>query len=237
MAIVLLAARPVAAQDEHRAGLVVAHGDGSVITRCVAFAAESISGAELLTQSGLDLSVEASSMGATVCRIDGEGCGFPEQSCFCECEGSPCIYWSYWRLTDGEWRYRNIGAGGSTVRNGEVDGWRWGLGTIDKAEAPPKLTFEEICADELAPAAVAQVETAAPSAVENVQEETQSDSATAVPPTVSPAALSSVRRSTDSETAITPAGALLALLGVVVALPLLGVSIVALRRAGERRRA
>jgi chemotaxis protein CheC len=54
-------------------------------------------------------------MGATICRIDGEGCNFPTESCFCQCQGSPCIYWSYWRLTEGEWRYSNIGAGNAAT--------------------------------------------------------------------------------------------------------------------------
>lgn len=138
-------AAPVAAQEEQRAGLVIVHGDGSVATRCITFAGESISGAELLARSGFDLSIEASSMGATICRIDGEGCTFPGEACFCQCQGSPCIYWSYWRLDEGEWRYSNLGAGNTVVRAGDVDGWRWGQGAIDKAEAPPALTFQEIC--------------------------------------------------------------------------------------------
>ena len=147
IASLLLFATPVAAQEQNRAGLVIVHGDGSVVTQCIAFAEESIGGAELLARSGLDLSLEASGMGATICRIDGEGCDFPAETCFCQCQGSPCVYWSYWRLNDGAWRYSNMGAGIAAVRNGDVDGWRWGLGTVDKAEAPPLISFEEICAE------------------------------------------------------------------------------------------
>ena len=147
IAISLLFAAPVAAQEENRAGLVIVHGDGSMVTQCIAFAEESIAGAELLARSKFDLSMEASSMGATICRIDGEGCDFPADACFCQCQGSPCIYWSYWRLTEGEWRYSNIGAGNAVVRHGSVDGWRWGPGTIDKAEPPFAITFEDICVE------------------------------------------------------------------------------------------
>lgn len=146
IAILLFAATPISAQEEKRAGLVIVHGDGRVTTRCIAFAEEAISGADLLARSGFDLSVEASSMGATICRIDGEGCTFPGEACFCQCQGSPCVYWSYWRLDAGEWRYSNLGAGNTVVRAGDVDGWRWGQGAVDKAEAPPAVTFQEICA-------------------------------------------------------------------------------------------
>lgn len=146
IAILLLTATPAAAQEEKRAGLVIVHGDGRVTTQCIAFAEDAISGADLLTRSGFDLSIEASSMGATICRIDGEGCAFPGEACFCQCQGSPCVYWSYWRLDAGEWRYSNLGAGNTVVRAGDVDGWRWGQGAVDKAEAPPAVTFQEICA-------------------------------------------------------------------------------------------
>ena len=145
LALTLLSSAPLHAQDGAQAGLVIVHGDGSVTTQCVAFAEESITGAELLVRSGLDVAMEASGMGATICRLDGEGCGYPQESCFCQCQGSPCIYWSYWRLNEEGWTYSNLGAGYATVRDGDVDGWRWGEGTVERAEEPPALTFADIC--------------------------------------------------------------------------------------------
>ena len=91
-------------QTPNQAALVIVHGDGRVVTRCVGFSEAQITGADLLQRSGLDLNIEASSMGATICRIDGEGCTFPQESCFCQCEGASCNYWSYWRWENGEWR-------------------------------------------------------------------------------------------------------------------------------------
>ncbi len=84
MSLLLIASR-AQAQDGARAGVIVVHGDGSVTQQCVRFDEESISGYELLKRAGLTLGVEASSTGASVCSIDGEGCNFPQESCFCKC--------------------------------------------------------------------------------------------------------------------------------------------------------
>lgn len=134
------------AQSINQAALVVVHGDGRVLTRCVDFAETQISGLELLQRSGLDLNLEASSMGAAICRIDGEGCTFPQQSCFCQCEGASCIYWSYWRWENGDWRYSQLGASNSSVLPGSMDSWVWGAGTVDSAPKPPLISFASICA-------------------------------------------------------------------------------------------
>jgi hypothetical protein len=137
---------PVAAQEENQAGLVVVYGDGRVVQQCVRFAEETISGYDLLRRSGLPSSVEASAIGPTVCSIGGEGCSFPQESCFCRCQGSPCVYWSYWRLeAGGSWRYQALGAGNTLVADGDVEGWHWAEGTTRDAAAPPAVTFAEIC--------------------------------------------------------------------------------------------
>lgn len=149
LAAAVLAAWPAAAsaQDESRAGLVVVHGDGSVVQQCVTFVEESISGYELLRRAGLDLKVEAGGFGTTVCSIAGEGCSFPAESCFCRCQGSPCVYWSYWRRQpSGEWFYQVLGAGNTQVKDGDVEGWRWAAGTTRTAQEPPAVRFEDICA-------------------------------------------------------------------------------------------
>ncbi len=84
--LALLTAVPATAQDlpPHRAGLVVVHGDGRVLTRCVAFAEETISGADLLRRSGLVVVLSPyGGLGYGVCAIDGEGCANGED-CFCQ---------------------------------------------------------------------------------------------------------------------------------------------------------
>lgn len=134
------------AQTPHRAGLVIVHGDGSVLSRCVEFDGESISGYELLERSGLELRMEVSGMGPTICAVDQEGCGAGEH-CFCRCLSSPCEYWSYWRLEDDGWRYASVGAGNTQVSDGMVEAWVWSEGSMQKGTAPqpPDLTLDAIC--------------------------------------------------------------------------------------------
>lgn len=229
IAFLLLLIAPVSAQEENRAGLVVVHGDGSIVTQCISFVEESISGAELLTRSQLDLSVEASSMGATICRIDGEGCDFPTEACFCQCQGSPCIYWSYWRLDAGEWRYSNVGAGGAIVRNGDVEGWRWGQGTVDNAEAPPIVTFEQVCAEPIQ----AVEPTTAP--INAVHTGSPADGSPLPPTTTSIVAADGADRSVSTDATPTPSTALAIVFVVLVILPAIALLSLWLRSSGRSR--
>jgi hypothetical protein len=137
----------VGTEGPYRAGLIIVHGDGRVITRCLTFPETTITGLELLQRSGLDLNLDLSSaMGAAVCRIDNEGCTFPSQSCFCRCQGMTCVYWSYWHLTpDGTWQYSNLGAGGWLLHDGDVDAWVWGAVTNTTINQLPTVRFSDIC--------------------------------------------------------------------------------------------
>jgi len=147
LALITVLATPAQAQqpDLHQAGLVVVHGDGRVVTSCVAFSEESISGVDLLRRAGLTVTVGAyAGLGYGVCEIDGEGCP-AGQPCFCQCEGSPCAYWAYsHRRPDGSWAISGVGASGWQVHDGDVDGWVWG----DGSTAPPVVAFEEVCPPE-----------------------------------------------------------------------------------------
>ncbi len=130
----------------NRAGLIIQHGDGTVFTTCVAFDEPSISGLELLIRAGVSVSADSSSgFGTTVCALDGEGCNYPDQSCFCQCEGASCTYWVYWHLVSGEWQYSQLGAADWQITDGSVDGWVWGQGDPGGGEKPPATSFDEIC--------------------------------------------------------------------------------------------
>ncbi|MCB0067152.1 MAG: hypothetical protein M9936_11965 [Caldilinea sp.] len=245
LAALLLSAAPLAAQDGAQAGLVIVHGDGSVTTQCVAFAEESITGAELLVRSGLDVAMEASSMGATICRLDGEGCGYPQESCFCQCEGSSCIYWSYWRLGDEGWTYSNLGAGNSTVRDGDVDGWRWGEGTVERAEEPPALTFEEVCTtekEELTTESAEGTEVSAGASVTLIITPVTDPHPTELRPATDPgsdtAAVSGQAVSApQASSGIKPVAVLGVVLGLAVVVPLAALAAALLRRREKGNRA
>ena len=131
------AGQPASGQKEQRAGLIVQFGDGSYVTCCISFAEESITGSELLTRSGLDIT----SWGTAVCRIEQEGCEYPAERCFCQCLATPCRYWSYWHWRNGRWVYSQVGAGYHRVRDGDTDAWVWG----DGQSPPPVVPFEQIC--------------------------------------------------------------------------------------------
>ena len=73
-------AQTVWTQGTNQAGLVIIHGDGHMVGRCVEFSEPQITGYDLLQRSALDLNIEVSGMGATICRIDEEGCTYPAQS-------------------------------------------------------------------------------------------------------------------------------------------------------------
>jgi hypothetical protein len=134
------------AQTQNRAGLVIQYGDGRINTYCVRFSEPSITGLDLLNRSGLKVIAEVGGQGAAMCSIGGQGCAYPTQSCFCQCQGANCAYWNYLHLIDGAWRYSPIGAAGYTIADGAIDGWAWG----DKV-APPAYTIDQICSE--APAA------------------------------------------------------------------------------------
>ena len=177
-AISAISPAPARAQTVgNQAGLVVVHGDGRVTTRCVAFPEPQISGADLLSRSGLSLVVEAGPLGLTVCSLNGEGC--PSTDCFCECHGTPCVYWNYYYGNpDGSWTYAYAGAVSRQITHGDVDAWLWG----ESSKLPPSLTFNTICA----PASSGQAE---PVAVSPPVQETPVPTATPEPAPTDPPTL------------------------------------------------
>ena len=97
MFLLMLGLLPAAVSAQgggNRAALVVRAGDGSVQTKCVSFAEPVISGEELLTRSGMTVVINSNSgLGGAVCSINGYGCAYPSQDCFCKCQGVKCEYW------------------------------------------------------------------------------------------------------------------------------------------------
>jgi hypothetical protein len=130
---------PVAqGQAGNRVGVVVDTGSG-VLTRCVTFSESSISGIEALQRAGLSPVVRSfSGEGGAVCAINGQGC--PADSSCLSCQAPN--YWSYHRAEAGAggFTYSQVGAGNTTVTDGDVEGWRWGTGS-----APGFRSIDEVC--------------------------------------------------------------------------------------------
>lgn len=120
------------ATGTNTAGLVIRHGDDTLIYDHLTFDEETINGADLLTRSGIDVTMAPfGGMGAAVCSLDGEGC--PSDSCFCHSYSSPSFFWHYYVLEDGEWVEYPSGPSSRQLSDGDVDGWSW---TADEAGLP-----------------------------------------------------------------------------------------------------
>lgn len=146
-----LVSSAAAQEGGNQVGLVIQFGDGSLHTTCVELGPSGqATGEEVLRAAGFATVIDYGSGfgGGTVCKIGNEGCDFPAEKCFCQCTmkpGDPCIYWSYFHLVDGQWRYSVHGASSYRVSPGDVEAWVWGVGSARTGAAPPHITFEQIC--------------------------------------------------------------------------------------------
>ena len=116
----------------HRVGLVVQHGDGQVIRRCVGFDTATATALAVLQASGLEVGTAAygGGLGAAVCQIDNEPATYPP-GCFTSSG-------SYWVLfvshSGGAWANSNLGASSEKVAAGDDVGFRFDSQT---GAAPP----------------------------------------------------------------------------------------------------
>ena len=195
IALLLLGlALPVHAQRQNRVALIVQRGDGSLVTRCVAFSESHLTGYQILTRSGLDVVAAVGPLGAAICAIEGEGC--EARNCFC---ASPPNYWSYWKLVDGEWTYAQMGANSMQVHNGAIEGWTWGPGS-----PPPMIAFADVCAP---PATPINIPSETPGIIPTATPETPEPSVTQAdypPPTVLPSGAETPLSPTSTLTPVEP---------------------------------
>ncbi len=148
----------LAQQGPNRAALVVRFSDGSVQTACVSFDTPSISGAELLTHSGMQAIMDYNSgLGGAVCSVNGDGCAYPRQDCFCQCQGLDCEYWASYHWIDGAWQYSQVGAGSYQITDGTLEGWSWGQGDFSSGEPPPQVVYADICPQSALPAQAQEI--------------------------------------------------------------------------------
>lgn len=100
----------------------------------VTFTSSSISGLEALELAGANPVVRAYGPGLAVCQLD--GVGHTQQHCL----GTPsdARYWVYFRAAagSGAWTYSSTGAGQTTVKHGDWEGWRFGTGQKPAVNPP-----------------------------------------------------------------------------------------------------
>ena len=147
----LLSIRPAHAAIHH-AALVIQHSSGSLITRCVAFAEDRITGLQLIERSGLQHETQSfGSTGTAVCQLDREPSTVPS-GCF----GSG-RYWQYFHRQGGGWQASAFGAGSSVLHDADMDAWHYADGPN---QAPANIAFASVCT--APPPAVAATATNAP---------------------------------------------------------------------------
>jgi hypothetical protein len=142
---------PPPASPAGRAALIVVGADGSRRQACVTVEGVEMTGRQLLEGSGFPAILDdRNAMGALVCSIDGLGCGYPAEPCFCQCEqlGS-CTYWAYFvRTPPGAWTYSAMGVSAQPVRPGELHTWIWLDASKTGTEAVgllPEVEFDQVC--------------------------------------------------------------------------------------------
>ncbi len=145
----VVAVRPGIARADGEAGVVIQHGDGSTETFCVAFTGESISGDQLLKRAG----VAQENVNGLVCSVGQraeEGCygAGTFESCTCKCKnsGAGCAYWAFYTQRYGQqWIYSALGFLAQRAKDGDMQAWRWGLGSANSAPPPVAISFEQVC--------------------------------------------------------------------------------------------
>jgi len=116
----------------NHAALVVEHGSGSVVTRCVAFDAATVTGEQLLDSSGVAWSGQTfGGFGAAVCAMDEE----PAQ--YVSCPGKDG-YWAVFVATGGgEWELSPVGISSLKLGDGDAEGFRYVPVSGDPMPPPP----------------------------------------------------------------------------------------------------
>lgn len=131
----------------HHAALLIAHSSGGVLTRCIGFLEDQISGLQLIERSGVEYQAQPyGSLGNAICQLDNEPGQLPA-NCF-----GTSAYWQYFHRSGNQWVSSSAGADNSILRDGDMDGWRYAAGPGQ----PPNVTFSAICGTPATPPAAAQ---------------------------------------------------------------------------------
>ena len=227
-----------AAQEPNVAGLVILHGDGTLVYALVRFEEESINGLELIERSGVDSTVAPfGGLGGGVCSLNGEGC--PSDDCWCKSYSSPAFYWHYFIQAEDGWKLHPLGPASRDLGNGDIDGWSWTSGD----QTPPETSIGEIAemvavdASTREPDAPSTATSAVPSATTaetrqpdpTVTPDDRSANAVVVAPGATPEALATGEPDADASS-----DSYLLFAGLAAVVVLVGVVVVARSSAGAR---
>lgn len=110
------------AAGTHHVRVVVEHGNGSVLSRCVAFTADRLTGDEVMKMSAIEYSTNAyGGYGNAVCQVDGEPATYPPG-----CWTSTSRYWGMFvARAGGPWSVSTLGVSGQSFSDGDALGWHY----------------------------------------------------------------------------------------------------------------
>jgi hypothetical protein len=186
-----------AAAGSHHAALVVEHGDGSVVSRCVAFDASQVTGEELLNASGIVWSGQTfGGFGDAVCSMDGEPARYSS------CPGKDG-YWAVFLIRGGgAWQLSNVGISTLTLADGDAEGFRY-VPSSGNPVAPPLPVG--ICAPASSGPTASPTPATTPVAAPAATPTPATTAAAAVAPTVRPTAAAPVVATLGSVASASPA--------------------------------
>ena len=127
------------AAGAHRAMVVVDTGT-TTYQKVISFDGDSVTGIQALALAGADPVVYSfSGQGGAVCRLFGVGRD-AGPNCLGGADGDS-RYWAYFRAPSGtsSFTYSRAGGGSTQVRDGDVEGWKFGTGTAPAwSPVPPE---------------------------------------------------------------------------------------------------
>jgi hypothetical protein len=166
-----------AAASTHRVAVVVQHGGGATLSRCVSFTTDSISGEQALAGSHIEAGLLPSGgFGKAVCQLDNEPATYPPT---CWTGTSP--FWALFVAHGGGWAYSTVGVSSIVLHDGDWLGFRY---QSQSKHDPPSSGGD--CPDPTPPPATPKP-TPKPTAPPTLPPK-PTPARTAAPPTVSPGA-------------------------------------------------
>jgi hypothetical protein len=123
----------VNANAAHKAYVVVQHGGGASVQKCVGFDAEQIGGEDLMKKSGIEYQTQDfSGVGKAVCQLDNE----PAQ--FSECFPKDRPFWAMYVSQGGSgWQQGQSAYTAVSLKDGDALGWEYQSATA--SPPPPPL--------------------------------------------------------------------------------------------------
>ena len=117
-------ARPTCAlaSGAHHVAVVVEHGNGAVLTACVAFDDVQLTGDQVMQLSHIEYATTTyGGLGKAVCQVDNEPVSYPPS-----CWTSTSPYWAmYVSRSGGNWAVSNLGVSGQQFHDGDALGWHY----------------------------------------------------------------------------------------------------------------